>query len=128
MYNGEYNIHSQLYSFMYSYIILYEYNYYNYSLSKNIKGGYYTSSLYGSSSRILQRETLNRSEPSTGYGSDVGGGDTTELLLYLTKRFGPISSFSGSYRADKWSLNIIRSPGIKIYYLLHGLVRMASEH
>ena len=30
------------------------------------------------------------------------GGETAELLLYLQQRFGSVSSFSGSYRADRW--------------------------
>ena len=35
-----------------------------------------------------------------------GGSDAAELLEYLVGRFGPVSSFSGSYRADAWTLNI----------------------
>ena len=46
-----------------------------------------------------------------GYGPDDGGGDTTGNLVYLTKRFGPISSFSGSYQANRWTVNITQSPG-----------------
>ena len=42
------------------------------------------------------------------YGSDSGGGDTRELLLYLYGRFGPVSSFTGTYQADRWNLNINR--------------------
>ena len=45
----------------------------------------------------------------SGYGTDIGGGNTAELLDYLQQRFGPVSSFSGSYRADRWELTIHRN-------------------
>ena len=41
-----------------------------------------------------------------GYGSDTGGCRTDEILEYVVGRFGPVSSFSGSYRADTWTINI----------------------
>ena len=41
-----------------------------------------------------------------GYGSDTGGCRTDEILEYVVGRFGPVSSFSGSYKADAWTLNI----------------------
>ena len=42
------------------------------------------------------------------YGSDTGGCNTLRVLQYLRGRFGPVSSFSGSYRADSWTLQISR--------------------
>ena len=33
-------------------------------------------------------------------------------MLYLQQRFGPVTSFSGSYRADRWELNINRTSGV----------------
>ena len=42
----------------------------------------------------------------SGYGSDTGGGHTDQLLDYVTDRFGPVASFTGSYSADSWTLNI----------------------
>ena len=45
----------------------------------------------------------------SAYGSDSGGGRTKELLTLLSERFGPITSFSGTYRADEWTLHINRS-------------------
>ena len=45
----------------------------------------------------------------SGYGSDTGGGHTDQLLDYVTDRFGPVASFSGSYSADNWILNIQRN-------------------
>ena len=40
------------------------------------------------------------------YGPDDGGGDTEELLTTIYNRFGPVSSFTGTYQADVWRLNI----------------------
>lgn len=48
----------------------------------------------------------------TGLGFGYGiGRHTVNTIMFLTERFGPISSFSGSYRADRWTVNIVRSPG-----------------
>ena len=43
-----------------------------------------------------------------GYGKDDGGGKTHELLTNLYNRFGPVSSFTGTYQADVWRLRINR--------------------
>ena len=45
---------------------------------------------------------------SFGYGPDTGGGNTLRMLQYLHGRFGPVASFSGSYRANSWTLQISR--------------------
>ena len=76
------------------------------------QGGYYTSNVavvWGTPATNV--EVVPRSTLSSGYGSDSGGGRTAKNVIYLTKRFGPISSFSGSYRADRWTVNIERSAG-----------------
>ena len=54
------------------------------------------------------------------YGSDTGGCRTLQALQYLYNRFGPVASFSGSYKADSWTLNIERQEAIsgKCTYLL----------
>ena len=44
----------------------------------------------------------------TGHGPDTGGGNTLGMLQYLHGRFGPVASFSGSYRANSWTLQISR--------------------
>ena len=44
------------------------------------------------------------------YGSDSGDDSTQKLLLYLYERFGPVSSFTGTYQADRWNMNITRRP------------------
>ena len=41
-----------------------------------------------------------------GYGSDTGGCKTDKILEYVVGRFGPVTSFSGSYKADTWTLDI----------------------
>lgn len=78
-------------------------------LHLNLQASYYleTSSVSGVGSQIVERipsQTL-----PYGYGDDSGGGDTDELLMYVTDRFGPVASFSGSYRADRWELFIQRT-------------------
>ncbi|XP_072036251.1 uncharacterized protein [Amphiura filiformis] len=47
-----------------------------------------------------------------GYGSDSGGGNTVGLLKYIRDNYGPVSSFTGTYNADSWTLDI--SYGIPI--------------
>ena len=44
----------------------------------------------------------------SGYGRDGSRGFTAESLQYLINRFGAIASFSGTYSADKWVLDIQR--------------------
>ena len=62
------------------------------------QGGYYTGTVTVYPATNV--EVVPRNNLSSGYGSGDGGGNTADNLIYLTKRFGPISSFSGSYRAD----------------------------
>ena len=80
-----------------------------------IQSGYYNSTVSSTpSNAILVTEILSRPDNHNGYGTDLGGGDTVELLLYLQQRFGPVSSFSGSYRADRWDLTINRTASMYI--------------
>ena len=89
------------------------------------QSGYYTSTVtVVSGTPATSVEVVPRSTLSSGYGSDSGGGRTADNLIYLTKRFGPISSFSGSYRADRWTVNIMRSPG---NYMLIKCAEMSSS-
>ena len=62
----------------------------------------------GVSSHIIER--IPRPTLPSGYGDDSGGGRTDKLLMYVTDRFGPVASFSGTYRADYWELVIQRTP------------------
>ena len=41
-----------------------------------------------------------------GYGSDSGGGNTAGLLKHIRDNYGPVNSFTGTYRADTWTLDI----------------------
>ena len=43
-----------------------------------------------------------------GFGPDDGGGNTRGLLSHLQQRFGPVSSFTGTYQADQWTLTLNR--------------------
>ena len=77
------------------------------------KSSYYNSTVSSiPASAIRHTEILSRSEGSFGYGLDIEGGKTADLLLYLQGRFGPVTSFSGSYSADRWELNIHRTSGV----------------
>lgn len=69
-----------------------------------------------SSGSVRSVERHNSQTLPSGYGSDTGGGETDTILAYVVSRFGPVASFSGSYRADSWTLNIHRgnTTGIKI--------------
>ncbi|CAI8043500.1 Sushi, von Willebrand factor type A, EGF and pentraxin domain-containing protein 1 [Geodia barretti] len=81
-------------------------------IDRVILSGYYASTVTSSpSNAIRQTETLRDPDNHYGYGTDLGSGGTAELLLYLQQRFGPVTSFSGSYRADRWELNIHRTSG-----------------
>ena len=61
------------------------------------------------SNAVREIETLMPPNNNYGYGNDIRVGRSVHLLLYLQQRFGPVSSFSGSYRADRWELNISRT-------------------
>ena len=61
---------------------------------------------YQPAGAIQYTEVLTYPINFTGYGADTGGRQLAQLLLYLQQRFGPVSSFSGTYRADRWVLNI----------------------
>lgn len=41
-----------------------------------------------------------------GYGSDAGGGNTVGLLQHIRDNYGPVNTFTGTYRADTWTLDI----------------------
>ena len=47
--------------------------------------------------------------PSLANGFDGYGNHTLQTLKYLTERFGSISSFTGTYRADRFTMNIGRN-------------------
>ena len=75
-----------------------------------IQSSYYISTVSSNpSNAILETEILREPDNHYGYGEDLDEGNTAELLLYLQQRFGPVSSFSGSYRADRWEINIHRT-------------------
>ena len=75
-----------------------------------IQSGYETSTVSSTpSNAILETEILREPDNHYAYGTDLGGGRTANLLVYLQQRFGPVGSFSGSYRADRWEINIQRT-------------------
>ena len=86
------------------------------SESLSLQSSYYIddSSVVYSPGQVLTLERISgRSQTlSYAYGSDTGGGNTLRVLQYLRGRFGPVASFSGSYRADSWTLQISRQNGV----------------
>ena len=73
------------------------------------QGSYYLSGSNVSgytSETVLSVERVPYSQLPYAYSS---GGRTDEVLSYVTDRFGPVASFSGSYSADTWTLNIQRN-------------------
>ena len=48
--------------------------------------------------------------PSLADGFDARGDHTLQALRYLTGRFGPVASFTGTPQADRWRLTLNRSP------------------
>lgn len=56
-------------------------------------------------SQSLVVEKWPRSTPR-GFGSDIGGGKTAEMLAILTEEFGGITSFAGIYQTESWELNL----------------------
>ena len=61
-----------------------------------------------------------------GYGTDDGGGDSVGLLKDLTQRFGPVSTFSGSYSAGMWTLSIAGNHSSGIF--VEGLNSVSAAH
>ncbi len=42
-----------------------------------------------------------------GYGNDSGvAGDTAGMLGTINQTVGPVTSFTGTYRAERWILNV----------------------
>jgi hypothetical protein len=61
---------------------------------------------------------------TSGYDDDDdddGGGSATEgLLTEIYRRFGPVSSYTGTYQADVWELNIDRRNPDNGETVIHG--------
>ena len=75
-----------------------------------MQGSYYleNSRITYSPGSVLSVERHPEQTLPSNYGPDTGGGNTNVLLEYVVGRFGPVASFTGSYRADAWTLNIHR--------------------
>ena len=64
------------------------------------------SSVVDTNNRVKTVEKVSRREFPSGYEEDSGGGNTVKLLESTVACFGPIASFRGTYRANRWSLLI----------------------
>ena len=65
--------------------------------------------VYPTGSVLSVEKVSNVLLPSLANGFDGRGSHTIQALKYLTKRFGSISSFTGTYKADRFTMNIGRS-------------------
>ncbi|XP_068699322.1 uncharacterized protein [Montipora foliosa] len=85
----------------------------NITISKVILVAYYIdqSSVGGDVNQVQVVERKGYSQWPRGYGSDSGGGDTVGLLKQVHNTFGVVTSFTGTYRADKWTLMLSSSHG-----------------
>ncbi|KAL9963162.1 hypothetical protein ACROYT_G032337 [Oculina patagonica] len=87
----------------------------NITISKVILIGYYVdeSSVSGDTNQVqvVERRGIRTSLWSYGYGTDSGGGDTVGLLNQVFKKYGVVTSFTGTYRADDWTLVLSLSHG-----------------
>jgi hypothetical protein len=71
----------------------------------HVQSSYLNSSILAPRGQVVAVENNLR---NFGHGPDTGGGQTEELLTNIYNRFGPISSFTGTYIADEWRLTINR--------------------
>jgi hypothetical protein len=65
---------------------------------------------YPAGSVLSVEKVSNILLPSLANGFDGYGDHTLQALRYLTERFGSVTSFTGTERADQWRLNISRNP------------------
>ncbi|KAJ7361912.1 hypothetical protein OS493_014558 [Desmophyllum pertusum] len=83
------------------------------TITKVILVAYYIdkSSVSGDVNQVkaIERKSYPAQWPR-GIGSDSGGGDTVGLLKKVYNRFGVVTSFTGTYKANKWSLDVLSSP------------------
>ena len=76
--------------------------------SSFFKGGFYVirSEVSFTPGRVLAVEKPSRAILPYAYGSESS--NTIKVLQYVANRFGPVASFTGTYRATSWRLNIHR--------------------
>ena len=79
----------------------------------SLQSSYYPEStnVFHTRGRVGTVEHVDYGYLPSGYGRDGSRGFTAESLQYLINRFGAIASFSGTYNADKWVLDIQREDG-----------------
>ncbi|XP_078588481.1 uncharacterized protein LOC144869249 [Branchiostoma floridae x Branchiostoma japonicum] len=61
----------------------------------------------GSVNNVQRLSARTGGVPACAYGKDDDGCNTVDLLKYIGKEFGPVSSFTGAYRAGGWTLRRI---------------------
>ena len=76
--------------------------------SSFFKGGFYVvrSEISFTTGRVLAVEKPSQTVLPYAYGSESR--NTIKVLQYVANRFGPVASFTGTYQATSWRLNIHR--------------------
>lgn len=64
---------------------------------------YHNSSVSYMPGRVYSVEKPSRGEIPRGYGE---GSNTVRLLQYLVNRFSDVASFSGTYTANRWRVDM----------------------
>ncbi|XP_078667777.1 uncharacterized protein LOC144909589 [Branchiostoma floridae x Branchiostoma belcheri] len=62
----------------------------------------------GSVSEVQRVSGGTGGAPACAYGKDDGDCRTVEMLKYIGREFGPVSSFTGTYNAREW--NLVKCP------------------
>ncbi|KAL9963169.1 hypothetical protein ACROYT_G032344 [Oculina patagonica] len=90
----------------------------NITISKVILVAYYLdeSSISGDVNQVqaVKRKSTRTSQWGVGHGNDAGGGNTVTLLRQVYNNFGAVTSFTGTYKADEWTLVLSSSQGPSI--------------
>ncbi|XP_019647352.1 PREDICTED: uncharacterized protein LOC109487734 [Branchiostoma belcheri] len=60
----------------------------------------------GSVNNVQRHSGQTGGAPACAYGTDTGGCNTVGMLTFVRGLFGPVSSFTGTYKANRWGLNI----------------------
>ena len=66
--------------------------------------------MYSNGKLLSVEKVSNVLLPSLANGFDGNGDHTVQALKYLSERFGSVSSFTGTYESDRYTMTINKSP------------------
>lgn len=73
--------------------------------------------MYSAGSVLSVEKVANVLLPSLANGFDGYGNHTLQALKYLVERFGSISSFTGTYEADRFTMTISAGKYCKMWQI-----------